>query len=415
MPKVVNRVRLTKRVADAAKPGTCDRLLWDTELPGFGLRTKPTGLKSYVLQYRNKRGRSRRVTLGKHGPLTADKARDEARKLRGEVALGGDPASERTAQKQAETMVAFCERYLKQHAEAFKKERSVAGDRALIRRHIVPAFGRRQVAEITRADVTELHQSLSGTPFLANRVLALISKMMNLAERWGVRPDGTNPCRHVQRFKEGRRQRFLSSAELLELGKVLTAVERENVEQASVVPAIRLALLTGARRSEVLGLRWEHVDWEHQALNLPDSKTGAKTIHLSAPALRVLQELSKARKNDSPWVLAGRLNGRPLVGLPHAWQRIRKRAKLGDLRLHDLRHSYASVAAASHMSLPVIGALLGHSQPQTTQRYAHLAADPLKEATALVGERIAALMTPKTKRAANPVNVIPLRKQQRRR
>jgi integrase len=254
--------------------------------------------------------------------------------------------------------------------------------------------------------VTHLHQALKKWPYAANRALALLSKMMNLAEKWGVRPDGTNPCRHVERFKEKRRQRFLSSAELVELGKVLVKVERENVEHSSVVPALRLLMLSGARRGEILGLKWEHIDWEHNCLRLPESKTGAKTIHLNPPALEVLEGLRKRRKNDSPWALPGRVKGNPLVGLPHAWQRIRRRAKLGDLRIHDLRHSFASVAAASNMSLPIIGALLGHTQPQTTQRYAHLAADPLREASARIGERISEMMEPKRRRG----NIVALRK-----
>jgi len=276
---------------------------------------------------------------------------------------------------------------------------SIRNDRLLLKHHLEPAFRNRKIAEITREDVSRLHQSLKAHPYAANRALALLSKMMNLAEKWGLRPDGSNPCRHVERFKEKRRQRFLSAAELLELGKVLATVERENVEHRSVVPAIRLLLFTGARRGEMLGLEWRHVDWQNLCLNLPESKTGAKTIHLNPPALVVLKALRSRGKKESHWVLPGRRKDGPLVGLPHAWQRIRKRAKLGDLRLHDLRHSFASVGAANNMSLPMIGALLGHSQPQTTQRYAHLAADPLKEAAERIGERIVAMMTPRKKHA----------------
>lgn len=399
MPDTSMRVHLTKRVVDATRPAATDVLVWDDEVPGFGLRVKPNGLKSYVLQYRNAVGRSRRLTVGKHGVLTAEGARNEARRQRARVAEGHDPATERAQARHAETFEAFAKRYLSHHAELHKKPASVRNDRLLLRLHVEPALKGRKVAEIGREDITRLHQSLKAHPYAANRTVALLSKMMNLAEKWGVRSDGTNPCRHVQKFKETRRQRFLSAAELLALGKVLDAVYRENVEHPSVVPAIRLLLFTGARRGEMLGLRWEHVDWESNCLNLPESKTGAKTIHLSPPAREVLDALRRQRTEKSVWVLPGRTSGGALVGLPHAWQRIRKRAKLGDLRLHDLRHSFASVAAATNMSLPMIGALLGHSQPQTTQRYAHLAADPLKEAAERIGERILAMMRPGVKLA----------------
>lgn len=251
---------------------------------------------------------------------------------------------------------------------------------------------------------------MRATPYAANRMLALLSKIMNLAEKWGARPDGSNPCRHVERFKEKRRQRFLAPAELVELGKVLAATERENVEHPSVVPALRLLLFTGARRGEVLGLKWEHVDWANQCLNLPDSKTGAKTIHLNPPALEVLKALEQGRAAESPWVIRGRVKGRPLVVLPHAWERIRTRAGLAGVRVHDLRHSFASVAAANNASLPIIGALLGHTQPATTARYAHLAADPLREAAERVGAHIVRLMQPPADTAGS---VVPLRRPER--
>ncbi|MBX3026970.1 tyrosine-type recombinase/integrase [bacterium] len=408
MPDTSKRVHLTKRAADAVAPRAGgDVVLWDDEVPGFGMRVKPNGRKSYVLQYRNGSGTSRRVTIGKHGVLTAEGARAEARRLRARVAEGGDPATERQRQRQADSLDAFAKRYLSHHAEAHKKAASVVNDRLLLKLHILPALGSRKLADITREDVTKLHQAMRKTPYAANRMLALLSKMMNLAEKWGARPDGSNPCRHVERFREKRRQRFLAPAELVELGKALAKAERENVEHPSVVPALRLLLFTGARRGEVLGLQWAHVDWEHQCLNLPDSKTGAKAVHLNAPALQVLQALAEGRADDSPWVLRGRAKGRPLVGLPHAWQRIRTGAKLPDVRLHDLRHSFASVAAAEGSSLPIIGALLGHTQPATTARYAHLAADPLREAAERVGARIVRLMQPPADAAGS---VVPLRR-----
>ncbi len=394
MPKIAARVRLTKREVDRTAAEGREAFAWDSEVPGFGLRVRTNGRKVFVFQYFS-RGRTRRVNIGEYGQVTAEGARERARTLKQQVQDGNDPAAERDAARKAEKMSALCERYLKQHSELHKKPGSQREDRYLINSYILPTFGSRQAVDITRADVTALHHSLRDRPYTANRLLAAISKMMNLAERWGIRPDGTNPCRHVERYHETKRQRFLSAVELAELGKVLAAVERERVEWHSVVPAIRLLIFTGARLSEILTLRWEWVDLERRCLNLPDSKTGEKVIHLNAPALKVLADIE--RDPDNPHVIHGRVKNSHLVNVKDPWGRIRKRAKIPDVRVHDLRHSFAAVAAGAGSSLPIIGALLGHTQPQTTARYAHLAADPVKAAAETVGARIAAAMAPRRK------------------
>jgi integrase len=385
-------MRLTKRTVDALRANGRDVIYFDGELPGFGLRVKPSGVKSYLIQYRTK-GRTRRFTVGAHGVLTAEQARKRARKQLLRVNDGADPSEEQRQTRKAETVGELCERYLEHHARVHKKPSSIRGDEVMLKTRILPALGKRKVGDVTRADVQRLHHTMKDTPYQANRTLALLSKMMNLAERWGIRPDGTNPCRHVERYREKRRQRYLSAAELAELGKVLAKVERECVEWHSVVPALRLLIFTGARTSEVLTLRWEWVDFERRCLLLPDSKTGEKVIHLNAPASKVLADLE--RDPDNPHVIRGRLPGTCLVNLKDPWGRMRKRAKIPDVRVHDLRHSFAAVAAGAGSSLPVIGALLGHSQPQTTARYAHLADDPLKAAAETVGARLAAAMAPK--------------------
>ena len=390
-------MKLTKRAIEAVEPGERQQFAWDSELRGFGLRTLRTGVKAYVVQYRIG-SRTHRLTLGRHGVLTVEQARTLAKKALASVSNGIDPAAERDHARRAETVAQFCDRFLKQHVEVKNKPATERAYRSLIDGVIRPELGTRKVADVDRADVQRLHHKLKDAPYAANRLLAVLSKMMNLAERWGVRSDNTNPCRHVERFREKRRQRFLSAAELAEFGKVLAEVERERVEWHSVVPALRLLIFTGARVSEILTLRWEWVDFERGCLNLPDSKTGAKVIHLNAPALKVLADIKPDPKDpDNPHVIRGRLKGSCLVNLKDPWRRIRTRAKIADVRVHDLRHSFAAVAAGAGSSLPIIGALLGHTQPQTTARSAHLAADPLKAAAEAVGARIAAAMAPKRK------------------
>jgi integrase len=212
--------------------------------------------------------------------------------------------------------------------------------------------------------------------------------MFNLAERWGLRVDGTNPCRHVERFPERPRERFLSDDELARLGTVVTGAEEGGLASAEAVAAIRLLLLTGCRVSEILRLRWEDVDIERRCLKFADSKTGAKRTPLNRAAISVLDGLARR----SAWVLPGRDPSESLVNLAKPWDRIRERAELGDVRLHDLRHTHGSSAASAGLSLHLVGALLGHRQPATTARYAHLAEDPVRDASERVGNRLASAM-----------------------
>ena len=385
--------KLTNRTVAATRPRDRDVFVWDDELPGFGLRVKPSGVKSYVIQYRNRHNDSRRITIGRHGVIGPEKARRKAKKMLADVQDGADPATERKDDREAPTVAELAEKYLREHAAPHKKPRSVEEDQRLLRLHVLPALGRKKVAGITRADITGLHHAMRDTPGAANRTLALVSKMLNLAEKWGLRPDGSNPCRHVDRYPERKMERFLSVDELGRLGAVLAEAERTATELPSVIAAVRLLMFTGARLGEILNLEWSHVDFEWSCLRLPESKTGAKVIHLNAPALEVLNGIER---DGSPWVIAGRDPDKPLVNLRKPWHRIRKAAGLDNVRLHDLRHSFASVGAAGGLSLPMIGALLGHTQAATTQRYAHLAADPLKQAADMIGERIRAAINGKS-------------------
>ena len=382
--------KLTKRVIDATKPASDhDVFRWDAELRGFGLRVKPTGVKSYILQYRTMTGISRRVTIGQHGRLTADEARTQAKIQLGRVARGDDPAAEKASARDGISFSAFAERYLSDHAQSKKKPSSVRMDRINLRKHILPILGRKRLDTLGRADVIRLHQSMRATPGAANRCLALLSKMMNLAERWGNRPDGSNPCRHVEKYRENKRNRFLLAAELARLGAACQRCEQDGTISPSFLALVRLLIFTGARLSEIQKAQWDWVDFESGVLRLPDSKSGAKTIMLPAPALDVLTRL--VRLDGNPYIITGK-GDRYLVDVWKQWAILREVAELKDVRLHDLRHSFASIGAAGGMSLNIIGGLLGHRQTQTTLRYAHLATDPLKAAANRIAGVIATTM-----------------------
>jgi integrase len=391
---------VTKRAVDALAPTSANAFLWDRELPRFGMKCTPAGAKSYVVQYRIGR-RVRRYTIGTHGaPWTPDLARKEALRILALVASGIDPAVAKGASRTAPTVRELAERVRTEHLVKRRAATRMEYDR-LLRAHIIPALGSLAVADVARADVAKLHHQLRETPMQANRVVAVLSKMLNLAERWGLRPDGTNPCRHLERNRERRRERFLSTEEIGRVGRALDqaargplplpARKKSKPTSATLSPyalaAIALLLLTGARRGEILGLTWDQVELERGLLRLAESKTGPRVIHLNAAALAILERLPRVAAN--PHVIVGERRGAHLVNLTKPWHVLRTAARLEDVRLHDLRHTHASVGAAAGLGLPLIGALLGHTQAATTHRYAHLAADPVRAAAELVGSRIA--------------------------
>jgi integrase len=404
------RGKITKRAVDALKldDGTVEAVLWDTELKGFGCRVQRGGSKSYILHYRVGTGRGaplRKLTIGRHGsPWTAEEARSEAKRLLGRVEAGGDPAADKIARNKAPTVADLAEQFVAEHVEAKRKASTADEYKRLLEKIILPELGERKVADVTRAEITKLHHANRDAPYQANRVLAVLSKMFNLAERWGLRPDGSNPCRHVEKFRENKRERMLSPAELARLGEALAAYDGSPYG----VAAMRLLVFTGGRLGEILGLEWEWVDFERGEARLPDSKTGAKTLHFAPPALAVLAALPRVAGN--PHVIVGKIEGAALVNLEKPWRAIRAAAGLDDVRLHDLRHAFASVAASSGMGLPIIGKMLGHSQPATTARYAHLASDPVKAAVATVAGKIADDMMGATaeETGRNPGAVVPL-------
>ncbi|HKM71338.1 MAG TPA: tyrosine-type recombinase/integrase [Stellaceae bacterium] len=392
-----DRKRIGLREVRALGPG---EIVWDSGLPGFAARRQHSDAVSYVLKYRIRSGRQQRWhTIGRHGaPWTPETARAEALRVLGEVAKGADPAGAKAAAKAAPTVTELAVRFLAEHAEAKRKPRTAREYRRLIEKVILPVLGQRRVADVTRQDVARLHHAKRATPTEGNRTLALLSVMFTFAERQGERLDGSNPCRHVERFPQRLRERFLSADELARLGDTLAAYRGSPYHPAT----IKLLVFTGARLSEVLGLQWDWVSLERGEARLPDSKTGAKTIYLPPPALEVLAGLPRVEGN--PYVLGAR---RSTTFIEKPWRVIREAAGLTDVRLHDLRHAFASVAASAGMGLPIIGKMLGHTQVQTTQRYAHLASDPVKAAAAAVAGKIAAAM----KGNAGADNVEPLRPQ----
>lgn len=404
--------KLTKRIVDATQPQDRDFFLWDTELAGFGLRVFPSGRRSYMVQYKAD-GRTRRVTIGPHGPITTDQARRRALTLLSDIKNGGDPAEEKRSKATSATIRDLSQRYLFEWAHRYKKPRSAEEDVRNIRLHVIPNLGHRLVRDITRQDIERLHWQLRRgrgkdgiqreMPVRANHVILLLSKMFGLAEEWNLRTQGSNPCRGVKKAPVRRRERYLSSQEIQGLAAVLDEAERSDTVPASMIALIRLLMLTGCRLSEILTLQWDSVDLERACLHLPDSKTGPKVVHLNTPAQQVLANI--VRDTENPFVITGTKPNTHFVGVQKAWQRIREKAGLQDVRIHDLRHTYASILAGLGEGLPIIGKVLGHSQHSTTARYAHLAADPVKRATERAGEAINAMLA-----GDEPGTVVTLRK-----
>ena len=375
--------RITKRTVDALKPHERERVVWDDGLKGFGVRVHPSGRKIFIVKTRYG-GRVIKMTIGPCTAVSTTHARVRAAEIITDARAGKNPVGRRS---KAPTMRALGERFLEQYVFEHCKPSTAKDYRHSVEMFINRRIGNRRVSDVQRSDIAALHHDMRDTPYQANRTLAVLSKMMNLAELWELRPDGSNPCRHVKRFKEEKRERFLSDKEYQRLGTALREIEQERSETAAAIAAIRLLMLTGCRLSEIQKLRWEHVDIDAGELRLPDTKTGAKVVHLGDPAIAVLRGIEG--QEDNPWVIAGRKSGSHLTDLQHPWRRIRERAGLKDVRIHDLRHSFASGGLLVGEGLPMIGKLLGHTQVQTTARYAHLANDPVKLAANRIANRIA--------------------------
>lgn len=393
-------VRLTKRVVDGADASVRDLFLWDDEVPGFGLRVFTTGRRSYLIQYRVGQ-RTRRCTIGAHGVWTVETARKEAKVLLGKVAKGDDPVDDKL--RATLTVGDLCDRYL-QDGLITAKESSIRQAKSNIENHIKPLVGRTLATKLCKADVQQLQKDVAagktarvtklgpratsrvrGGKGTANRTVTTLCSAMAFAVDNKIRDD--NPALGVRKYPGKKLERFLAPAELARLGGVLAAAESLGVENPYAIAALRLLILTGCRKNEILTLKRQWIDAYHRCLRLPDSKTGAKVVHLGAPAVRLIEQLQPVEGNSH--LLPGRGSGTHVTDLNSVWRRIRKTAELEDVRIHDLRHSFASMGANNGDSLLVIGALLGHRSTKTTQRYAHLADHPVRSAADRIASTIA--------------------------
>jgi len=379
-------MRLTDKAARAlAAPARGNKLYYDSDVPGFACRITASNARAFVLNYHRKAdGLERRMTIGTFPAWSVVQARARAQELRREVDGGGDPVGEHRAEREAPTIADLCERFIEEHV-AKKRPNTQREYRQLIRREIVPGLGRLKVASVEYEHIERWHAKISQrAPSQANRALACLSTAMVLAIKWRMRPD--NPVRSVKRNAEHARERYLTGEELDRLTAALAA--DPNQDTADV---FRLLLLTGARRSEVVTATWDQFDLSTGVWTKPPDKTKQAKRHrvpLNAPACALLAARWRRRDPAMPWVFPGRRGGRPCHDVKYVWQRVCATAAITGLRIHDLRHSYASQAVNAGFSLPVIGKLLGHSLPRTTARYAHLYDDILKEATERVGAAI---------------------------
>lgn len=395
--------KISKSIVDKAKPKNTDYIIWDEGVPGFGVRIYKSGVKSYVFQYR-KGKRTRRIALGKHGVLTPSKARYKAIEFWNDVNGGGDPSADRYKVNSQINMSELCDQYLIEGC-SHKKPSTLATDKGRINRHIKPLLGSLKASEVSSDDVHKfMHDIISGKTATdqktksrgrarvtggkgtASRTVGLLGGIFSFAIQKGLRPD--NPVRLVKKPKDQKRERFLSDEELKLLFKFLN----EPVGVAlnpNVVPALKLLLLTGCRKSEILELKWNYIDFKNSYLRLPDSKTGEKKVPLNDYSIQTLEKLPHVKGNQ--YVFASS-NDDHYKGLQKGWQKVRTHLNMEDVRIHDLRHSFATMLASQGASLLLIGKMLGHSDPKTTQIYAHLVDKEALAATQTVSDSLQRLL-----------------------
>jgi integrase len=413
-------MKLTKRSVDALFPRQKQYIEYDTELKGFGVAIYPSGIKSWVCEYRPHGGgrgtAKKRVTLGKVTQLPPEQARKTAADMLAAVRLGGDPALEKAERRASVTVGELIDFFDAQYVGPMLKPGTAVSHRIALE-ELRRAHGVLKATALTRSHVATLHFRMADRPYAANRAAAVWSKAFAWAAARGIIPEEHNPVKGLKKYREQGRERFLTVDELGRLGVALAEGEtvglpyevddtKPNAKHAPkadkrrvkldpyAVAALRLLLLTGARLREILHAKWEQVDVGRGVIFLAESKTGKKPIYLSAAAQAVLAALPRLEAN--PYVIAGARDGAPRSDLKKPWAAVTHAARLGGVRIHDLRHSFASFGAGASLGLPIIGKLLGHSQAATTHRYAHLDADPMRRAVETIGATINAAMNGKT-------------------
>ena len=389
-PGDLMKAKITKRFVDSVCPGEREITIWDSELPGFILRVTTTGHKGFFLRYRTKGHRERKPKIGDYGAVTPDEAREIAKTWLRIVAEGGDPSSERMALRTAPTMDDLRERYMKEYSKPNKVHHSHKNEKSMWARHIIPRVGTRKVVDIEDGDMGDLHKHITKSgPVVANRCMALLSCAFTQAEKWKWRGRGTNPCRFVKRNREKKRKIALNPQKIQTLGKVLNEWDGKGRYEARVADFFRLMMLTGARPIELVQIAIDDIDRETRKIAIPKNKENNpdKTIPLGPAAWEIVKRLIQG--TNAEWLFpSSRRIGRHIQKPATQWRRIRKAAKLGELGMYGLRHTFASTGIAQGLSLEQIGGVLGHSKETMTETYGYLLDDPRRKAADSIDEQI---------------------------
>lgn len=401
-------LKLTKKVVDAAAPEARDYEIRDTVTPGFLCKVTRSGRKIFMLQYRTIGGERRKPSIGLFGELTVDQARTIAQKWLAEVREGKDPSLEKHRARANPTIKELCEEFVERHAIPHNKPRTVAGQRSVIKNHIVPALGKQKVADVTRADVSRLISDKAYIPTAGNHVLSCLKKMFNCAELWGYRADGTNPCRLIPKYPEGRRTRLIKNLELAGLFAHLDRADAEGLEHPTYTLAIRLQFAFAARMSEIIELEWDWIEFDERRVVWPDSKTGGISKPLNDEAYALLW--NAPRFNGSPYVIPAITKpSRPMSKHSYwaAWRRILVACGIAHIGTHGIRHRAATDIANSGIPLKVGMALTAHKTVTMFMRYVHVEDDQVRAAAEIVAERRAAIIKAKGY-APSPILAKPL-------